>query len=145
MKFKTSWQTKFLAALLAVGLLPFFTIVILALIPLDPLTINSVTIVNSQKMVVAGEKLHYIVDTDKHIQKPAKITRQLINERTIYYTSVDSNLPRGASIRGESLGTSSADMPGIYHLRMTYTYRYFYFRDVSVVADSDIFMIVGKK
>ena len=144
MKFTTSWQTKFLATLLALGLIPFFTVVILSVVPLDPLTINSVTVVNAEKSVVAGERLHYMVDSVKHANKPAKITRQLINERTIYYTVADSNVPCGPSIRGESLGTSAADMPGLYYLRSTYTYRYFYFRDVAVVADSDVFMMVKK-
>ena len=140
-KLKTSWQTKFLAILLMLGLVPFFTVVVLATIPLCPVTFNSVTIANPNKTVKAGEKILYIVDSVKHTDKPAKIIRQLINERTIFYTAIDGNVPPGASLRGYTLTTSTADIPGVYYLRETRIYKYFFFRDVAVAADSEHFMI----
>jgi len=109
---------------------------------LNPIEVKSIIVVNHDKKVVAGTTLHYIIDSVKYTDKPCKIIRQLINERTIHYTSIESNIPPGESKRRGELNTAKSDMIGRYYMRWTAIYTYFYFRDVIVTVDSEPFEMV---
>ena len=137
-----SMQSKILMFLLIAALLFPAVIGILAIVPLNPLEVRSITVINPNKTVVAGTPMNYLVDATKYTDKPCRIIRQLINERTINYTAVDSNIPVGSKKRAVNLSTAEGDMPGVYYMRWTAIYTYFCFREVIVTANSEPFEIV---
>lgn len=137
---RLSFESKLLMTLLIILL---FTPIVLSLIPLKPLTVRSITIENPDKRVIAGERIFYTVDAVKHTKKSCIIIRQLINERTLHYTPIQSNIPATDARREGCLDTSMGDMPGVYFIRWTAVYKYFGFRDVEVVAESDKLTMVA--
>lgn len=138
-------ETKVVTVIAIIGLLPFLVLTILSLMPLKPADILSIKIINPNNKLYAGESLYYIPEILKYTNRPSKIIKQLLNERAIFYTAVDSNLPIGKSVRVESIKTSTGDMPGKYFLNYTIVYNYFGFRDITVTAYSDMFEIVDRK
>jgi hypothetical protein len=137
-----STQSKILMTLLILALLFPAITGILAIVPLNPAEVRSITVTNPDKEVLAGTPMYYMVDSTKHTNRPCRIIRQLINERTIHYTPIYSNVPVGTKKRSGYLSTAENDMPGEYYMRWTAIYTYFYFREVVVVVDSDKFVIV---
>ncbi|MDD4877394.1 MAG: hypothetical protein PHQ86_09810 [Dehalococcoidales bacterium] len=138
-------ETKIITIVAILGLLPFLTLAFLSLVPLKPAEILSIKVINTDNKLYAGEVLYYIPEILKYTNRPARIIKQLLNERAIYYTAVDSNLPMGKSVRVESIKTSTGDMPGKYFLSYTIVYNYFGFRDIIVTARSNVFEIVTKR
>jgi hypothetical protein len=137
-----SMQSKILMFLLIAALLFPAVIGILTIVPLNPLEVRSIKITNPNRIVVAGEQVHYAVDATKYTNKPCKILRQLINERTTHYTMIESNIPTGTKSRGSSLNTAEGDMPGTYYIRWTAIYNYFNFREVVITKDSETFEMI---
>ena len=137
---KFSWQTRLLMGILVACCLPFFLLIILSLVPLNPITVHSVTI--SDKTLKAGDPIYYTTSFTKHISKPARVLRQLNNERVTYYTPFDSNMPMGKHCRQNFVETSAGDIPGKYKLQLTFIYEYFFFRDVVVVKESNEFVML---
>lgn len=123
---------------------PFLTLIVMAIMPLDPIDVHSIKVMNPGNMVVAGDAIIYSVDATKHTEKPARILRQLINDRTTHYTPIESNVPAGRKARTSTLVTSKNDPLGEYYIHYTLVYRYFGFRDVSVSKDSEPFMMIER-
>ena len=141
---KRNHVDKVVFGILLACIAPFLTIIIMAVMPLDPIDIHGIKILNPDRVVTAGSHIIYAVDATKHTNKPARILRQLVNDRTTHYTPIESNIPVGRKIRTSTLITSTGDPPGEYYIQYTLVYRYFGFRDVSVSKDSEPFMIVEK-
>ena len=129
-------------AILLISLLPFVSIVGMSIVPLTPIEIHSVKILNPGNIVKAGDHIIYAVDATKYTDRPARILRQLVNDRVTHYTPIESNIPTGKKRRTSTLITSKGDPPGEYYIKYTLVYRYFGFRDVAVSTESDRFMIV---
>jgi hypothetical protein len=142
---KLSWQTKGLMLMLITALMPLFIFTFLSAVPLNPLTIDKLCVTNKDKIVVTGEPVYYTLTGRKNTDKRAKILRQLINERTIYYTPEEGNYPEGATKSNGKMVTSKGDAAGKYFIRMTIIYNYFWFRDVVITADSDWFEMVSAR
>lgn len=120
--------------------LPIIALLCIVWWPYNPLTIYSATVINSP--VIAGSPVYMKLDFFKHVPKPTTIITQLINERNILYSPVISNLPVGRDTKVIPISTSTGDMPGEYYVRRTYTYKYFSFWEVPVVAESQRFQVV---
>jgi hypothetical protein len=140
---KASIQTKMLAAILIACALPFLALVGIVLWPYNPLTINSVNIINPGNTVIAGENVLYSADVVKHTNKPGKVIRQLINSRVITYSAIDGNIDQGGRIVNNYLETSAADLPGYYYMKFTAVYTYFGFWEVTVSANSKLFQMIA--
>lgn len=126
--------------LIAMIILPILFLLCIVWWPYNPLTIYSATVINSP--VVAGSPVYMKIAFYKHAAKPTTIITQLINERNILYSPVISNLPPGKDVKIIPISTSTGDMPGEYYVRRTYTYKYFGFWEVSVVAESQKFKVI---
>lgn len=108
--------------------------------PYNPLTIYSAKVINSP--VAAGTPVYLKISFHKRVARPTTILTQLINERNILYSPVYSNLPIGKDTKIIPISTSTGDMTGEYYVRRTYTYKYFGFWEVQVVAESPKFQII---
>lgn len=115
---------------------------VLALWPLKPIEINAITVKTNNGVVIAGEPIVYEMDIIKHTDRPAKVVQQLFNDRIITYAPIDGNAPKGRCLKRGILKTSPDDIAGEYYLRWTATYRYWWFREVVVVKDSNKFVVV---
>lgn len=134
---KMSLQSKLLIGMVV---MPILLLLVVVWWPYNPLTIKSARVINSP--VIAGRPVYMEIKFVKHANKSTTIITQLINERNILYSPVYSNLPPGADTKIISISTSTGDMPGTYYVRRTYTYTYFGFWQVQVVAESQKFKII---
>ena len=141
-----SRETRILMVVFILSLLPYIFLAGVALWPYNPLTVHEIKILNAP-VTLGGEPIKYSITYTKHAAKPCRVIRQLINERNIPYTAFDSNLPvtKGPKpdCRGNTLVTSTGDLPGEYILRETFIFTYFGFWEVSVVADSKPFQMIA--
>jgi len=140
---KLSIQSKTLMLLLAICMLPFLALVGIVLWPYNPLTIHSVSILNKNNTVMAGEKVLYAADVTKHTSRAGKVIRQLLNSRVITYTAIEGNVDTGRKIVKNYLETSSGDLPGQYYMRFTVVYTYFGFWEVTVAENSKPFTMIA--
>ena len=139
---RSDWPIPIASQILLAGVVvPILVLLSIIWWPYQPLKIHKIDVLNSQ--VVSGAPIEFRITYTKYTDKPAKIITQLINDRVVYYTPIESNVPIGYGSKIVSLPTSIGDMPGKYMMRRTYVYTYFGFWEVSVVGKSPWFQIVS--
>jgi hypothetical protein len=140
------------------GYLKYFLYVVLALIfgfwiragwillyPYKVLTVHSIKILDADNTVAAGGSLSYETCYTKHMEATANVERWLVNSYTLSVPSYHRQVPTG---KGKSLNAITipefAD-PGIYRLRIRYTYEIGSFpsRRVTVEAESGEFLVTN--
>lgn len=140
---KLSWQSK---SSIIFNIAFVLSVMALAWWPVNPLDVYSIKVTNPGEIVTTGHPVLYEVKFHKWAAKKAIVHRQLINSRTIHYTPYTGNLPvskETVDTKANYLETSSSDLPGVYYIRITYTFKYFFFREVDVVADSAPFLMIA--
>jgi hypothetical protein len=138
------WKSKLAYGAILLWVVAFSIPIILALWPLNPIDVKSITVQTTDGAVIAGEPIHYQLDLVKYTDRPCRVVRQLFNDRIITYAPVDSNAPTGKCLRFGTLKTSPDDIAGEYFMRWTATYHYWWFREVVVVKDSNKFQVVHR-
>jgi hypothetical protein len=91
--------------------------------------------------VYAGEPLIYTLHLKKHVNLPARITRNLLNERVVTYTPYANNLAPGEHKKSFSLNVPETATPGPHKLALTFEYDINFMRTVTVKYESAVFDI----
>lgn len=129
-----------LEIMMGLGLSALLAILINAVYPYK--TISFLEPIEIQEPVYAGETLYYRLHFIKHIDRPAKISRSLVNERTITYTAYSNNLEPGEHNRTFFLSVPREVRPGHHHLEITWEYRINPLRAVTVKKMSKEFNVL---
>lgn len=136
-EFKALWVISAIIGIMAVALL------FMMWVPLNPIVLKSVTIVNADKKVEIGSPVCFRVEYTKFTNKHGLVVRQLINDRVVNYTPHISRVPIGEGSGVDCLHTGQGDSPGKYRVNYTVIYKYFGFREVSTSLLSDEFQIIA--
>lgn len=119
---------------------------VMAFWPYKPLRLDNepLPILNRSKEVEAGNKLYYRLKGKKNTNKPVMIIKQLIDTDVLYTLPIMwGNLPQGDFNK-----TIPTDLPANieakeYQMRITYSYPITPFRWVSVVANTERFIVTN--
>lgn len=136
-EFKALWVISAIIGIMAVALL------FMMWVPLNPIALKSVTIVNADKKVEIGSPVCFRVEYTKFTNKHGLVVRQLINDRVVNYTPHISRVPIGEGSGVGCLHTGQGDSPGKYRVNYTVIYKYFGFREVSTSLLSNEFQIIA--
>lgn len=89
-----------------------------------------------------GDKLYYQVEYNKYINKKCFVTRQLMNDYIITLDNLVGNVPNGYNkIKSCDVKIPLDCEPGKYYLRTTFSYQVNSLREISVIADTETFII----
>ena len=108
--------------------------------PIKPITVNEVKIIS--KEVRAGGELKYYVDATKHMNLPAMVVRQLINDTVITLAPSWSHVPMGRTMMMVSLTVPINVHPGRYKLSTSYTYEINSFRTITNRWETEYFTVL---
>jgi hypothetical protein len=123
----------------------------LALYPFKTLDVKQpIQILNTNKEVCAGQYLEYKFEYKKFTNKPALVSKQLVNDYIITFDDYTSNVPIGEGIVLNRTGVKIPENAptGRYKLRIAFTYHINPFSTQVVRVESEYFtvknMIVNK-
>jgi hypothetical protein len=131
---------KVLDTLLVLGITSLLAVLINFIYPYK--TITLLEPIEIKGPVYAGEPMFYRVHLFKYIDKPARISRSLVNERTITYTAYSNNLEPGEHNRIFFLNVPIETNPGHHHLEITWEYDINSMRTVTVKKMSVPFIVL---
>jgi hypothetical protein len=93
-------------------------------------------------VVKAGGMLEYKAHVVKYKNLEGLVTRQLINSYIYNYTPVTGQLPCGESDRNIQIELPTYIEPGIYYIRIVYSYRVNIFRTEKYIQDTETFTVI---
>ncbi len=113
--------------------------------PYTPMIIKSpIEVCNEDKQIYPGDFLIYKLDMDKRVNVQCTVYRQLVNDFSILYSPVISNIPKGKKVIKVKLKIPRHTELGEYKLRWEVEYQVNPIRKVSVMAWSEPFYVVEK-
>ena len=144
MNFKNGFFNFTLLSLLIAGLMSIFVGWVVIIYPFKSIVLlEPIKIMNPP--IYAGGQLQYRVHFYKYPDTPARITRSLVNDHTINFTPITSNLDPGEYNKIIYLTIPSGVDTGLYHLSVTYEYDINFMRTVTKKFKSPDFMVYNEK
>ena len=112
--------------------------------PYKPIVIQEpIKIMNPGKIVYAGKPLIYEMDMDKRMAAPCTITKQLINGVIITSSPIIGNMPVGKTKKNYSWRIPEYAETDQFIMKWTATYSVNPIRNITVVAETEPFNVVG--
>lgn len=97
------------------------------------------------KEVMPGEKLYYKSYFCKYTNKPAIVSRTLVNDYLIHYSTFYSNYPEGCHNITIGIDIPTSASPGDYFVRVVLEYKVNPLRHIQVTLESEPFVILDKE
>jgi len=140
---KIGWKS---SIVLLMGLSLYFYVTFLLFWPYQPMVIHSVTPINPNKVVYAGEYLIYELDyTKEKVYPVTQVSRQLVDGFIIMLASRShSSYPVGQHRKHIYAKVPDFTDAGEYYLRISMTYQVNYLRTITVTANSSMFTVKKK-
>ncbi len=113
--------------------------------PYEPMIISEpIVIDNFDHTVHPGDYLRYDLHLDKQMDLPCVVYRQLLNNFTVNYSPVYSNIPVGKRVMSIKLLIPNSAEPGDYRLKVGWEYKVNPIRTILVEKWSEPFQVVAK-
>lgn len=110
--------------------------------PYDPITFTSPAKV-LDKQLRPGDVVQVVLDYNKHVDAPCKVTRQFVDGIIYTMPPYDSNLPIGHNVRTDVSTQIPATLPaGHYYCEIALAYKYPPFRTVTVRFKTEEFDVI---
>lgn len=140
-----NWYYLLSLGTVVVAIFCLFYIFYLMFFPFKVIVLNSQPIAVTNRVLQAGEPLHYILDYCKSIETPASVSREFISaDRDVIIAMPVSTslLPMGCHKLTIAEDVPRYVPPGIYKMRQTRTYRLNAYRDIPYVFESESFEVL---
>jgi hypothetical protein len=144
MKLRNSFFNFILLSILVAGLISIFVGWLVLIYPFKSIVLlEPIQIMTSP--VYAGGQMQYRVHFYKYTHTPVRITRSLVNDHTINFTPITSDLDPGEHNKIIYLMIPSGADTGLYHLSITYEYDVNFMRTVTKKFKTVPFMVYNEK
>ena len=103
---------------------------------------NPANVLNPENEVKRGGIVFYEVSYCKYTDKPAQVSKLLVNDVIFPGTAMESNLPVGCGKKEASYKLPDIEIKGKHHLIITLTYRLNFLRRETVTFETEPFYII---